>query len=426
MNKQHCPAIVLVLAAALTVPVAAAETRVTTRGGFKVESGDFSFKLGGRIQSDWYTFDGVYNRSETRGLNNEDVVTGSDISFRRVRLTASGDVARDWKYKIQYDFVSEDLQSAYLQYTGFGPKDSAIISVGKHQVPVGLDDNSNSNEILALERSAPSLAFAFGKLMGLSLHGYRDGPRIYYRVGIYEAEQGDSNDTDILVAGRIAFSRQLAENSVWHFGASYALDESEFLGATRPEVHPVTSANRIQLGEIDYNGGDILGLEFAGTAGPLHWQVEFFDVSTDGIAKDDPSDVTGQRQRDFGGDVDGFSAQLSYSLTGHSRPYSEQKAAFGAPKPSGDTISVELYARYSELNLSTENSYGMATGATANSFLRDGWDSELLTVGISWWFNENIRINAQYSTQDATIYDGTNPTVAEDGDSLAVRFQVTF
>ena len=69
-----------------TVTSDGADIIIKTKGGFeaKTADGDYEFKIGGRIQLDYNSYDGVINKEEGE--------TGSDLFLRRGRIEMKGKV----------------------------------------------------------------------------------------------------------------------------------------------------------------------------------------------------------------------------------------------------------------------------------------------------------------------------------------------
>lgn len=87
------------------------QARIKMKDKFVVESGDgdFSLRIGGRIQADAATYS-----EDTRRQND-----GTEM--RRARIFAQGSLWQAWNYKLQYDFVetgSSGIKDAYIQYAG--------------------------------------------------------------------------------------------------------------------------------------------------------------------------------------------------------------------------------------------------------------------------------------------------------------------
>ena len=80
--------------------------------GFKISSDDEDFKLkfGGRIMYDYACWNTNFNGPD-------ESFSGSE--FRRVRLFNSGQVYKNVKYKIQFDFAGEEVsfKDVYMEIT---------------------------------------------------------------------------------------------------------------------------------------------------------------------------------------------------------------------------------------------------------------------------------------------------------------------
>ena len=104
--KRNLLVILLAVSGLMTSEVMA-EVEVSTKGGLKVTSGDFSMEFGGRIQYD-------YNRSEKNGKVDED-----DFDLRRGRVYFQGNVSKDWQYKINFNVDGTGAEDLYLRYKGW-------------------------------------------------------------------------------------------------------------------------------------------------------------------------------------------------------------------------------------------------------------------------------------------------------------------
>lgn len=133
-----------------TVTTDGADIVLKTKGGLELATTDkeFSFKLGGRVQMDYGTFDGYY----TKNGNNADAAY-----FRRAYLELGGTLYRDWKYQINYDFsrnVGNDSTGYFdegsLTYTGFNPLN---LKVGRFYTDFGMERANSSKWVTAMERN---------------------------------------------------------------------------------------------------------------------------------------------------------------------------------------------------------------------------------------------------------------------------------
>ncbi len=165
---------------------------VKTKGGLeaKTTDGKASFKIGGRIQLDYNSYDGVMN-----AVPGED---GSDIFFRRARLELEGHYA-DWGYLMSYNLTdSGSIDQLHTTYRGFGPL--AELTFGQQKEDFGLEDTGSSKWITAVERSLPANTFDTGNNVGAKLHGSNE--MITYSLGAYKQDIDDNNDLNSAVTAR--------------------------------------------------------------------------------------------------------------------------------------------------------------------------------------------------------------------------------
>ena len=206
-----------------------AEVKVSTKGGLKVESGDYKFEFGGRIMYD-------YNKSELNGETDED-----DFDLRRGRLYVKGNIAKDWAFKSQFNVNGDGVEDLYLRYTGWGK--AANLTIGNQKMPFGLEELTSSKDISVLERSAITERYAVGRAEGVQLHGKMGNST--YGVGVFT---DDETDSEVGIAARYTTAFK-GENSVFHLGVAYK----------------------------DLDEDSALGLEAAYAGGPFHVQAEVVD-----------------------------------------------------------------------------------------------------------------------------------------------------
>ena len=278
----------VVAASTLAATSANAEVKVSTKGGLKVESGDYKFEFGGRIQYD-------YNRAELNGVVDED-----QFDTRRARVFARGNISKNWKFKTQFNVEGDGFEDLYLRYTGWGS--AANVTIGNQKQPFGLEELTSSKDISMLERSALTELFAIGRSEGVQLHGKLDGNITYGVSAFFEDVDATDEGEEVGFATRWTWAPVKTDSSVFHLGAAYyTIDESS-----------------------------AFGFEAAATSGPFHIQAEYADGEADDI------------------DADGFYIQAGYILTGESRPYSGGK--FKRVKPGSKAGAWEIVARYEDGN----------------------------------------------------------------------------
>ena len=198
----------LIAASGFWAANANAEVNVSTKGGLKVTSGDYSIQIGGRIQYD-------YNRSEENGEVDE-----NDFDARRARLFVKGNVGKDWEYKVNWNVEGDGFEDLYLRYTGFGK--GAVVTVGNQHQAFTLSQLISSKDIGISERPGIVERYLIGRREGVQVHGNFD--KLHYAVGVF-TEEGQDEDTGI--AGRVAYAPIKTKESTLHFGFSYKDTEEQ-------------------------------------------------------------------------------------------------------------------------------------------------------------------------------------------------------
>ncbi|MCW9029833.1 MAG: porin [Kangiella sp.] len=373
--------IAVAVATVISAPAfAEGESSAKAGSGFKVETGDVSLSVGGRLQYDIDMFDG----EAFSGTDD----SGSDSELRRARIFVSGKIAKDWSAKVQANFNDADseanLEDAYIKYTGW---ESADLTLGKHKEPFGLEENTSSKDITAIERTMIINALAPGKNYGASLGNASDD--FSWKFGVYDRGDEGGNIATAFT-GRVTFAPVVSKDEVFHLGFGYT--QSRLAGNTygeadqRLEIH--TADEKVGSGSILGESIMAYNLELAYSTGPFHAQAEYFDGEVDG----------GSWTADT--DIEGYYAQVGYILTGESRPYS--KGVFKRVKPKGDAGAWEVFGRFSSYEPGTD-------------------EAEAFTVGLNYYASAAVRIGLNYVSADMT-----EGGIDKDGDALAVRFQYVF
>lgn len=366
--------------AAISTP-AFAETKVSAKAGkgIKVKKGDTELSIGGRVMFDVDYFDGDAFSSSN--------VSGSDTEIRRARLFLKGKFAKDWEAKIQGDFKdsgSTKLADAYVKYKGF---DFANVTMGKHKAPFGLEEQTSSKDITAIERTMATNAFAPGRKYGVSVGDASKD--MSWAIGLYDFGD-DSGQIQTGIVGRLTFAPIAAKNETFHLGIgfnSHNLASNVYKDADqRLEIH--TARQKVGSGSIAGQKMTAYNLEIAYASGPFHAQAEYFDGEIDGGGWTADTDLSG------------YYAQVGYILTGESRPY--KKGKFKRVKPKGNAGAWEILGRYSHY-------------APGND------DATVYTLGLNYYANNAVRLGVNYVMGD--LYESATD---KDGDAIAFRVQYVF
>ncbi|GAA6137499.1 outer membrane porin OprP [Arenicella sp. 4NH20-0111] len=307
---------------AMMSSTANAEVKVSTKGGLKVSSGDFNFSVGGRIMYD-------YNKAEENGVTDED-----GFNLRRGRIAIKGNIAKDWKFKSQFNTNGSGVEDLYLTYTGWGS--GANVTVGNFIQPFGLEQITSSKDISVLERSAATEQYALGRQEGIKFHG-KSGNSTYAASIFYDDVNDNEEGEETGFAARYTIAPIKSDSSVVHLGLAYR----------------------------DIDDESALGFEAAATSGPFHIQAEYMD---------------GEQGTD---DISGYYVQAGYILTGESRPY--KGGIFKRVKPKGNSGAWEVVARYED---GDANYSDIELGRT---------DATSYTLGVNWYAHKNIRFGVNYT-----------------------------
>lgn len=360
------------------------DVEISTQGGLtlKTRDGQFSTKVGGRLQVDAATYGG-----------SPDMGDGTDI--RRARLYLSGTLFRDWGYKLEYEFDNSSITDAFITYDGF---ENYQITVGNFKDPFSLDFMIGANSTMFMERALPT-AFNAGRHIGVM--GARNSQYWTLAAGVFGESVSDTRT-----------QAQRARDEGWGWSTRGTLSPINEpgkllhigLGLNYRDLQPNNEVQFSQAAESNVSGVRIVdtsaidnadsmlktGLELATVIGPFTAQAEYIRTSVD-------------RDNIRNADFDGWYVQSSYLLTGESRPY--KNGVFGGIKPNhrvgdGGIGAWEVALRYSSLDL--------------NDGAINGGEADSMTLGLNWYPVPMLRFSADYVQVldiDGGLYDGKKPNV---------------
>ncbi len=394
-----------------------------TDSGFTAETADgaFKFDLGGRIMFDLDSADGIYNQVDN-GVN------GEPMEFRRIRVELSGTAYRDWHYVLKTELGDTNdsenggangVDEVSIAYTGW---DLATLKAGRFNSPFGLEQLTSSKWIATPERSIISdFHPAAGKQQAIQVSGDFAG-MFGWQLALVDAEKFDGSDgsKEFAHAARMSFSPVHDEGSILHFALAY-FDANANVGGggtedtvfrTRLGVHTAEDGGGAGLRprvRADLNHDETIGLEAAGVFGPFSLQGEYFvremDVAGSALSPENK----------------GYYLQGTWTLTGEPRSYKWKDGKFDAVKPKGKGGAWELVAKYE----SVESDLDVAT-------VRD-IEIELLTLGVNWYINKNVRVMLHYldlstdglDTANATAIDAAGYRISGAGSGVGLTNPVT-
>ncbi len=376
-------------------PAASAENdvKISMNPSPKIESADghYSFQPFGRVHLD------------VTGFDDDKKDHASNANFRRARLGFKGKLGEDLKYKSEFDFAEEgvNLKEVSLTYTGL---DTASIIVGHTKPSFGMEQETSSNTIQTIERSAPTNIFTRDHEIGLNIKS--GGENWSLAGGVFNEDAGNEDtgeDEDITFDARGSVNILGLANKetkhVLHLGAG--VSHRRPTGTVQFAAKPAGDGDNIidtgALASVDTV--NLYGLEVATSVGPVSIQGEYFMVDVDRSGGN----------RDV--DLDGYYAQIGWFITGETRPYRGYKGSFGRIKPTnpfslknGQWGAWELVAHYENTDLNDVNA-GVTGGELKNT-----------TLGINWHLSNHVRVmanivdvntdsNAVVADDDPTIYN---------------------
>jgi phosphate-selective porin OprO/OprP len=346
---------------------------------FETNDGDFTLKLGGRIQTDAVAIDADDDVEDEVG----NVENG--VEFRRARISLEGELYERYEFKMQYDFAGGEstFKDVYVGMTKI-PWVGGV-RVGQFKEPFSLEELTSSNYGTFLERGLPN-AFAPARNTGIQLANHVLGDRMTWAAGAFR----DTDDFgDRIGDGEWNFTGRVTglpwyddEAHLLHLGTAYSFrnpNDGEVGFSQRPEIH--TTPRYVNTSAIPADDYQLLGLEGAFVFGPASVQAEWIrsDVNADASANPD---------------FHGWYAYASWFITGDHRVYKPAEGAFDKVKPAhpflwGENAGAgawEVAARYSQIDLDDSNI--------------DGGQLDDVTLGVNWYLNTNFRIMANYIFAD--------------------------
>jgi len=372
----------------------AEQPRIESRRKFQVTSpdGEYSFRLGGRLQADAAVFD------------NDVVNHGNGTEVRRGRLFASGTMAGIWNYKFQYDFTGSGaggIRDAYLEYDDLGP---AKVRIGHFEEPFSLQNMVSSKHVNFLERGLPDV-FETGRNLGIAVISGSD----HWSASGGLFGSGIDNDSDgdegFGLSGRLTWAPINDGGRVVHVGGSLSYrdtgDEERVRFSQRPESH-TTDIRLLNTGNIDADEFYRYGLEAAWVHHRLTLQGEFLGAS---VERND-----GRPDADF----EGYYGEILWFLTDDRRPYNGSGGNFKSVTPKsavgqGGFGAWQVGARISNVDL-------IDSGI-------DGGEQDNLTLGVNWFPHSNLRFSLNY----INVLDTRGGPVPDDEpDIFTLRGQIEF
>lgn len=391
----------LLIATVPALALAHDTTPVSSKGGVMIGSPEspYWFELNGVIKLDQRNFFG----DKAKTINNTAGTYVSGSFIRDIGLDLGGGIGQDFSYTLSLNLDSKDSKikadDAYVTYYGFRDlMPNFTVSVGQVIPGFCIACASSSKWIPFMERSMATNTFGPQQGMGVSVNSYANN----YSATVAATQQPRSGSTIKSVSGadlkrndlwqgsgRFTFAPIAEATRVLQVGLSAHVEEFSNTGlelSTTPEMRTPNSTTLLNTTSVTPGGVSTLiaarnqktiDLEISGVNGPWSGEAEYQKTYVSrGI------DPTTRRKQGANLKFHGYHAQVSYVLTGESRPHKKSNGTFGQIKPHSKKGAWELSARYSVLDLNDKDIFG---GKARNT-----------TTSISWYANNNVRVIAEY------------------------------
>jgi len=422
--------------------VAKAQPKISLgAGGFSFGSADSNFvaTLHGLVQVDSRTF------------QNDNHIQGNDsILLRRARPIFSGTVFHDFDFLFMPEFgngtpgaasaaTTPSIFDAYVNYR-YSP--ALQFQAGKFKAPVGLEYLQSDSFMFFNERSLATDLIP-GRDLGFELHGDIDGGVLSYAVGIFNGVgDGQRNTTSTAFQDNREFDGRLF---VQPFKAT-SITALQNLGIGIGGSWGASSITNT-LGLPNTTGGTLAGFYTDGqqqffaynpaagavVANGTHWR-----LSPQAYYYYGPFGLLGEYVISDQGVKNSATLQTAnlkntaWEIAG-GWVVTGEDAAFNGVTPrhpfnprNGDWGALQLVARYAGLEVDKAAFPVFANPATSAS------GAHAWAVGLNWYLNKNIRVNASYSrttfTGGGTTTAATvpNAVASHTEDVLFTRVQLSF
>jgi phosphate-selective porin OprO/OprP len=365
-----------------------------------------------------------FRRGSVGGTPNRENNAARDFSdgfyFRRARFGVEGTLASDFNYRLLLELGGSGtegptrINDAWIAYTGFAP---FTFQLGAFAPPANMDDGTSPEDLPFLERASVSeLSRTLGGADGrIGLGVKTSGTRYMSALTLTTRTVNDAEvfDTQLAAVGRAGFLLATSADYNVHAGLSgtYVFsppDQGEGSAVRhplrlrdRPEIR-VDSVRLIDTGPIDAGSASVYGLEFGANWKNFYVQGEHFWFD---VARHQPTALPDP-------DFSGYYLQGSWILTGENRRYNAATGSFQNPRarapfsPDGGFGAWELAARYSRMDLDFLE--GLQGAAAAPGAVRGGQQS-VVTLGVNWYPNPNLKMMLDYMLIDVERLNPAGP-----------------
>lgn len=367
------------------------------RGYLVFKSDDGNFQM--RIDTRFYINASIF-------LDDPEDILSNQSNLRKARFAIKSRLWKVWSFEWDIDVADGNIVEVKDMFANYEGIKNSHIKFGNFKQPLGMEELSSSRYQVFPERALPMLAFETDRQFGLEYSNWGHMGKIPYnlRSSIFTQTltnesknnyEKEVHETGGGAAARFVIAPELNQDMLIHVGAAVAyempFDESDQL--------EYKSEAETKNGDLEwFDTGSIRGVDHGLKIAAegvfqymnFHLQGEFVQATVtriDGAMGMNPQ--TGVETPLEDASFLGGYAYLSWLITGERRPWELAEGEFGQVLPiNKKTGAWELAARYSHLNLTDEDAH--IFGGAGN----------IITLGLNWYANPNVKIQASYSMVD--------------------------
>lgn len=389
--------------------------------GFFFKSGDSNFVLAlhGLLQVDSRTF------------FSDDKAQGNDsFLLRRARPILSGTVYRDFDFLFTPDFGGNVVQilDAEVNYKLIP---ELQLQIGKMKPPVGLEALQPEEYTFFNERSLATDLVPYRDL-GVELHGDIFGGALSYAAGLFNGSPdytttttNNNFDNNKAFDGRIFLQPfiKMPGSPLHGLGAGVA-------GTYQLDAGTTNNANTTGLTQGYTTDGQqkfftySSGVASTGVHTRITPQAYYYwgplGVMGEYVAN---NDHVSNFAKKTSANLDNTAWEVSggWVLTGEDASYYGVRPKHPFSPLNGQWGALQLVARYAQLDID-KNAFGNYASAATSADEASAW-----SVGLNWYLNHNIRINASYSSTTFEGGTGKGATVTKQPEEVFfTRLQLLF
>ena len=362
--------------------------KITTKGKIQIESADgqYTFRPIGRVMWDYIDTD-----EDGSGQND---FRGTEL--RRLRLGFAGKV-KDWGYKFEGEFNGGEtsVKDAWINYSSrFGADKNRLgVKLGQSHIQYGLNTKMSSKYMTFIDRplftdSAVSPARESGVIVTTAADDYRWMLSSGLTFG--QHGKGGSNDDQVnrdvqgdTISVRGSFVPLMQDKQhMLQVGAGYLnLSGAEKYSFSQRIISHEDATKHLSggLASGDLDSTNAFTTDVFGVYGPLHTIAEYNTYTMDSKNNDDV-------------EVDSYSVEVGYWLTGESMKWSKGYTSGITPKSSLGAWQVAARFESTEIE-------GDVNGTD---------EADKFTIGLKYYPTSNISFLLNYDTVTDLTVDGSS------------------